>query len=210
MHFYCYYVSRRCVVIVCDCGCEHLFPALGFVHKVFSWRFIFILFNFLCLILLVCTYFSFVQRFGLVLWMRIYCCCTLYLLIDDTSDHIAHLTHCIKYHHQKQTNKKQNKTTTKQNNPPNSHPSKTNYWQSSTMKERRLMMFNFRVALRPQKPYGLLATGSPGRPPRLSHSSWPLTGLVQCYSTSTETARTIRDWKPRTATSTFTQLLTSD
>ena len=26
------------------------------------------------------------------------------------------------------------------------------------------------VALRPQKPYGLLGTGSPGRPPRLSHS----------------------------------------
>ena len=130
------------------------------------------------------------------------------LLIDDTSHHIAHLTHCIKYHHQKQTNKKQNKATT--TNPPNSHPSKTNHWQNSTMKETRLMIFNYRVALRPQKPFGLLATGSPGWPPRLSHSSWPLTGLVQFYSTSTETARTISDGKPRTATSTFTQLLTSD
>ena len=29
----------------------------------------------------------------------------------------------------------------------------------------------FSVALRPQRPYGLLGTGSPGRPPRLSHSS---------------------------------------
>ena len=30
------------------------------------------------------------------------------------------------------------------------------------------------VALRPQRPRGLLGTGSPGRPPRLSHSSWAL------------------------------------
>ena len=30
---------------------------------------------------------------------------------------------------------------------------------------------SFSVALRPQRPYGLLGTGSPGRPPRLSHSS---------------------------------------
>ena len=29
----------------------------------------------------------------------------------------------------------------------------------------------FSVALRPQRPYGLLGTGSPGRPPGLSHSS---------------------------------------
>ena len=32
---------------------------------------------------------------------------------------------------------------------------------------------------------------------------------VQCCFTSTETIRTVRDWKPRTATSTFTQLLNS-
>ena len=31
--------------------------------------------------------------------------------------------------------------------------------------------FRFSVALRPQKPLGLLGTGSPGCPPRLSHSS---------------------------------------
>ena len=30
---------------------------------------------------------------------------------------------------------------------------------------------DFSVALRPQRPYGLLGTGSPGRPPRRSHSS---------------------------------------
>ena len=32
--------------------------------------------------------------------------------------------------------------------------------------------FKFTVALRPYKPLGLLGTGSPRRPPRLSHSSW--------------------------------------
>ena len=32
----------------------------------------------------------------------------------------------------------------------------------------------FNVALRPQRPYGLLGMGIPGRPPRLSHSSWAL------------------------------------
>ena len=35
--------------------------------------------------------------------------------------------------------------------------------------------FEFSVAVRPQKPpYGLLGTGSPGRPPPLSHSIWAL------------------------------------
>ena len=34
--------------------------------------------------------------------------------------------------------------------------------------------FKFKVALRPQRPCRLLGTGSPGRPPRLSHSSWVL------------------------------------
>ena len=33
------------------------------------------------------------------------------------------------------------------------------------------LVFRFSVALRPHKPSGLLGTGSPGRPPRLSHSS---------------------------------------
>ena len=49
-----------------------------------------------------------------------------------------------------------------------------------------------------------------GRPPRLSHSSWPLCcPLVQCCFTSTETVRTVRDGEPRTSTSTFTQLLST-
>ena len=34
--------------------------------------------------------------------------------------------------------------------------------------------FDFNVDLRAQGPYGLLGTGSSGRPPRLSHSSWTL------------------------------------
>ena len=33
------------------------------------------------------------------------------------------------------------------------------------------------AALRPQRPYGLLGTGSPGRPPRLSHSFWAPKGV---------------------------------
>ena len=63
---------------------------------------------------------------------------------------------------------------------------------------------------RDDKDYSV-GTGSPGRPPRLSHST------VQCCLTSTETMRTIfnvatesirtvRDGEPRTSTSTFTQL----
>ena len=38
-------------------------------------------------------------------------------------------------------------------------------------------LIDFRVALRPQRPYRLLGTGNPGRPPRLSHSSWALATL---------------------------------
>ena len=69
----------------------------------------------------------------------------------------------------------------------------------------------FSVALRPQRPYGLLVTGSPGRLPRLSHSSWAPTYLkVRCCFPPTETTRTFTDGEPRTATSTFTQLLSSD
>ena len=40
---------------------------------------------------------------------------------------------------------------------------------SSALPVRLFLCFN--VALRPQKPSGLIGTGSPGRPPRLSHSS---------------------------------------
>ena len=48
----------------------------------------------------------------------------------------------------------------------------------------------FNVALRPQRPYGLLGTGSLlGRPPRLSHSSWTLN-----YSQFTDTLRPQRPY----------------
>ena len=51
---------------------------------------------------------------------------------------------------------------------------------------------------------------SPGRPPRLSHSSFALRKqhlLLSLCFTSTETIRLIRDGEPTRATSTFTQLL---
>ena len=35
----------------------------------------------------------------------------------------------------------------------------------------QVFLFEFSAALRPQRPSGLLGTGSPGRPPPLSHSS---------------------------------------
>ena len=40
-------------------------------------------------------------------------------------------------------------------------------------------MFKFTVATRQQRPYGLLGTGSPGRPPRLSDSSKALSGCIR-------------------------------
>ena len=49
----------------------------------------------------------------------------------------------------------------------------------------------------------LIRDGSPGRPPRLSHSSCAMTSTV-------ETIRLIRDGEPRTATATFTQLLSAE
>ena len=51
--------------------------------------------------------------------------------------------------------------------------------------------FQFTAALRPHRPQGPLGMGSPGWPPPLSHSSWPLNGKVQCHFTSTETIRAI-------------------
>ena len=58
----------------------------------------------------------------------------------------------------------------------------------------RLRRFKVKVALRPQRPLGLLGTGSPGRPSRLSHSSWVLIEDVQVQGrfTSTETIRTVK------------------
>ena len=57
-----------------------------------------------------------------------------------------------------------------------------------------------------ENPQGLLGTGSPGRPPRLSHSHSPsaLFSVVIVGCPHWETTRLIRDVKPRTATSTFT------
>ena len=73
--------------------------------------------------------------------------------------------------------------------------------------------------------------GSPGRPPWLSHSFklWVFIipnsmfiipnsmfiipnsmFIIQCCFTSTATVQTLRDGEPRTATSTFTQLLSSE
>ena len=53
----------------------------------------------------------------------------------------------------------------------------------------------------------LIRDGSPGGPPRLSYSTWTLmiTPVVECCFTSTETVGVLR-----TATSTFTQLLSSE
>ena len=70
--------------------------------------------------------------------------------------------------------------------------------------------FEFSVALRPQRLYGLsLGTGSPGRPSRLSHSSCALTMCCCCcfFKFCLMSVQTIRDREPRMATSTFTQLL---
>ena len=64
------------------------------------------------------------------------------------------------------------------------------------------------LLLRPQRPYGLLETGSPGLPPLLLHNHSRALFLKCCF-TSTETVRTIRDGEPRTPASTFTQLLSA-
>ena len=45
---------------------------------------------------------------------------------------------------------------------------------TSTENVTPAMTSRFNVALRPQRLYGMLGTGSPERPPRPSHSSWPL------------------------------------
>ena len=86
--------------------------------------------------------------------------------------------------------------------------------RNCSLPDSEALKFKFNVALRLQRPYGLLGTGSPGRPPRLSHSSCALIFLhrsfVQCCFTSTETMRSIRDGMPRTATSTLTKLLSSE
>ena len=52
--------------------------------------------------------------------------------------------------------------------------------------------FRFSVALRPQKPLGLLGTGSPGRPPRLSHSPRALGFLRNTWSFTNECNNKLR------------------
>ena len=74
--------------------------------------------------------------------------------------------------------------------------------------------FVFNVASHRQIPYGLLGTGSPGQPPRLAFTQFLSSdsgelSLSWCF-TSTETIRLIRDGEPRTAISTFTQLLIAE
>ena len=55
-----------------------------------------------------------------------------------------------------------------------------------------------------------LAVTSQGNPAENMSDSSHFHRQVQCCFTSTETIRTIRDGEPRTATSTFTQLLSSE
>ena len=60
---------------------------------------------------------------------------------------------------------------------------------------------------------GLLGTGSPPQDGHLDFHTHLLSSAdiqVQCCFTSKETVRTVRGGEPRTATSTFTQLLSSD
>ena len=51
----------------------------------------------------------------------------------------------------------------------------------------------FKVTLRPQRSYGLLGTGSPGRPPRLSHSYWALC-FKALFFTSIEGTVSLKFW----------------
>ena len=69
----------------------------------------------------------------------------------------------------------------------------------------------FTVASHPLYQYGLLGPESRGRPPRLAFTQFLSSdsgelSLSWCF-TSTETIRLIRDGEPRTAISTFTQLV---
>ena len=49
---------------------------------------------------------------------------------------------------------------------------------TSTFTQLLSSEIQFNVALRPQRPWGLLRTGSPGRPLRLSHSFWALPAWI--------------------------------
>ena len=76
------------------------------------------------------------------------------------------------------------------------------------------IQFKSSAALRPRRPCARLGTGSPGRPPRLSHSSRALTSssssvLLYVHRDHTD-YYSDRDGEPRTAISIFTQLLSSE
>ena len=75
-------------------------------------------------------------------------------------------------------------------------PIKNQLASPNTSNRVREETFFSTVVLRPQTPYGPLGIGSPGRPPRLSHSSWALvTHNVQCSFTSSENVR-FGTWSP--------------
>ena len=81
---------------------------------------------------------------------------------------------------------------------------------SSTFTQLLSSLIFFSVALRPRKPKGLLGTGRRAQDGHFDfHTAPELSHLLQCCSTSTEAIRLIRDGEPRTASSTFTQLLSS-
>ena len=71
------------------------------------------------------------------------------------------------------------------------------------------MLTQFNVDLRPQKPQGLLGSGSPGG--HLDFHIAPELGVCSMllYVHGDRTDYKIRDREPRTATTTFTQLLNS-
>ena len=71
--------------------------------------------------------------------------------------------------------------------------------------------FKFSVALRPERPTEFWGAGSPVRPPRFSHSSLALTSSSSSVLLYVQRdLRNFGDGEPNTATSTFTQFLSSD
>ena len=84
-------------------------------------------------------------------------------------------------------------------------PAATRLFQSTPRFGRSVLLYLHRDRVRNVR------DGSPGRPPRLSRSSWGLNSMLSSMSlyVHRDRVRTIRDGEPRTATSTFTQLLSS-
>ena len=91
-------------------------------------------------------------------------------------------------------------------------PCRTNKQKDSRTKDVTQTRFSS-MLLCVQRDKDLQRPGSPGRPPRLSNTAPDLCVTKiqsQCCFKSTEAVRSIRDGEPRTAMSTFTQLLISD